>query len=228
MGSAAAASVVPRKLFETDAIRTSGFFQCGLQRRRGARADALTALLTRTQNGDRDAACALLRRLRPPLRRYLRRTLTSVEDLEDTLQDTLLAVLNALPGFRGDASLLHFAIQIAHRSALARRRRIRRHDDRSARLARLVLPLVPAPSGPHESSLEERRHVELMKLLHELPTVHAETVTLAIVAELSLAEIADSTGACVNTVRSRLSRARRWLRSRIESDPVLTELFVRG
>ena len=186
---------------------------------------AFGALLARTRDGDRTATQNLLYQLKPSLERYLRRRLPANHDIDDALQDSLLAILAALPSYRGEANLLHFAIQVARRSTLFRQRTERRAAERSARVAELELPLVNPMPGPHERSLESRRTAEIRKLVGELSAAHAETLALAIVCEHSLAEVAEATGVPINTVRSRLGRARRWLRSRIEADSTLAELL---
>src|SRR5262249_57080495 len=62
----------------------------------------------------------------PPLLRAVRALMgPSHPDLEDVVQDVLIAVVDALPSFRGDCSLLHFAIRIATRRTTTARRRSR-------------------------------------------------------------------------------------------------------
>jgi RNA polymerase sigma-70 factor (ECF subfamily) len=60
-------------------------------------------------------------------------------------------------------------------------------------------------------------------LFEELPEAQSEALVMHFVLELTVEEIADATGAPVNTVRSRLRLARGALRARIESDPALRD-----
>jgi RNA polymerase sigma-70 factor (ECF subfamily) len=65
----------------------------------------------------------------------------------------------------------------------------------------------------------------LRSLLDELPPVQADTFALRIALGYSMQEVADATGAPINTVRSRVRLAKEALRRRIEEDPTLAELL---
>lgn len=186
---------------------------------------ALDSLVARAQRGDRSAASELLESLTPPLRRFLRRILHAGEDLEDALQESLIALLKALPGFRGEAGLLHFAVEVARRTALSSRRKIKRHENHMLRVAEWELALPRESPVPYESAVGRRRRAELEALLSELSDAQAEAVVLAILYDYPLAEVANKAAVPVNTVRTRLRRARKWLRSRIEVDSALADLL---
>ena len=141
-------------------------------------------------------------------------------DTEDVVQESLLAFVGALPAFRGDCTVLHYACRVAVRKAvLARRRNVRREDH----LAGVDPDLVETHAVPNEPVTAARRRALVRRLLDDLPPEQAETIALRLVLGCSLQEIAEATGAPVNTVRSRLRLAKEALRERIEQDPVLVE-----
>jgi RNA polymerase sigma-70 factor (ECF subfamily) len=61
-------------------------------------------------------------------------------------------------------------------------------------------------------------------LLEDLPEEQADVLALRVVLGLSLEEVAQATGAPLNTVRSRVRLAKEALRRRIESTPELADL----
>jgi RNA polymerase sigma-70 factor (ECF subfamily) len=82
-----------------------------------------------------------------------------------------------------------------------------------------------SPTSPSESAAAARRREAMRSLLDQLPLEQAETLTLRVVLGMSLGEVAEATGAPVNTVRSRVRLAREALRKRIEGDPAIAALF---
>jgi RNA polymerase sigma-70 factor (ECF subfamily) len=68
-----------------------------------------------------------------------------------------------------------------------------------------------------------RRRAAFRNLLDDLPEEQAEALALRFMVGWSLAELAEATGAPLNTVRSRLRLGKEALRRRIEGDPALAE-----
>jgi RNA polymerase sigma-70 factor (ECF subfamily) len=68
---------------------------------------------------------------------------------------------------------------------------------------------------------EERRWVEVLKVLHDLRPEEQDVVALCDWSGLTYQETAEALNIPVGTVRSRLSRARRRLRERISPDNTL-------
>jgi RNA polymerase sigma factor (sigma-70 family) len=75
-----------------------------------------------------------------------------------------------------------------------------------------------------EDAFGGRRRELLRELLEDLPEEQAEALTLRVVMGWSLEEVAQASGAPVNTVRSRVRLAKEALRARIEAQPALAEL----
>jgi RNA polymerase sigma-70 factor (ECF subfamily) len=189
------------------------------------RADALADLARRGLAGCHSALHELLSKLAPHLRKVIRETLGAAGDVEDVLQESLVAVTHALPTFRWDCTVLHFAIRIAIRCSLNARRRWYSIRQRSDKLALLETPLLATDASFGELDLASRRIDALRGLLGKLPPGQAHSLALHAVMEYSPKEIAEATGVPVNTVRSRIRLAREAMRRHIEDNSTLIELL---
>src|SRR5690349_13638449 len=86
--------------------------------------EPLAGLAALCRDGDAAAQRTLLVAVGPAMLRVIRGVLGSAHpDVEDTLQDAMVALHLALPGFRGECTTLHFACRIAVQTALNARRR---------------------------------------------------------------------------------------------------------
>ena len=193
----------------------------------GEQDDPLLALLPRATAGDAVAVRAMVGALSPEVVRVVRAVLGGSDgELDDVVQEALLGLLHALPGFRAECSLRGFANRIAVRAALRARRRARTRAAQRGVLAASASDLHGTPCRqPEEQHLAQRRRALLHGLLDSLPEVQAETLALRVVLGFSLEETAAATAVPLNTVRSRVRLAREALRARIEADPALLELL---
>jgi RNA polymerase sigma factor (sigma-70 family) len=186
--------------------------------------DPLAALVLDANAGDPAAVRALLRALAPEVARVTRAILGAASaGLEDAVQDSLLALVHALPSFRGDCSTRRFANRIAARTALSNRRRARSLEQRHA----LAFQESPGENALHQDTLAiaERRSALVRRLLDELPDRQAEALALRFLLGYSLEETAAAVQAPVNTVRSRIRLAKEAVRGRIAADRSLSALL---
>jgi len=143
-------------------------------------------------------------------------------DVEDVFQESLMGVVRALSGFRGECSTRHFGCRIATLTALKARQR---------RLGGIVkdLPLDDAEPwegvDEHDFALDSCRRQILRRLLDELPGAQAETLVLHYIAGLTVEEIAGAARIPAETVRSRLRLAKTALRERATADPSMLDLL---
>src|SRR5262245_31665252 len=84
-------------------------------------------LAARAASGDRAALQALFTRLFPVVHKHVSFVLGFGAAVEDAVQDCMLAIHRALPGFRHQASLTTWALAIASRVAIRHARRERKH-----------------------------------------------------------------------------------------------------
>jgi RNA polymerase sigma-70 factor (ECF subfamily) len=185
--------------------------------------DPLRALARAAAAGQREATVRLMSLVAPPVTAAIRALLGGAHpELEDAVQEALLAITSALDRFRGDSSFLHYARRIAVRTALAQRRAATETARKLAAARAVEAPREGA--APEAPPLEREQRVALLaRLLDELPEGQAECLAYRVLLELPLPQIAREIGVPINTVRSRVRLARNHLRDRILGDPALAE-----
>jgi RNA polymerase sigma factor (sigma-70 family) len=189
-----------------------------------ARKTGLAELAQRASQGDTEATAALLRALAPQMIRSVHALMgRSHADADDAVQQSLIALVQALPAFRGECSIGHYASRIVARTVVAARRRATLRSDR--REEGIDVDAMESGTSQHEDVLAERRRGIVRELLTTLPEEQAETFALRVAMGFSLPEVASATGAPLNTVRSRIRLAKEALRRRIDADPRMLELL---
>ncbi len=189
--------------------------------------DPLLPLVDGVRAGDRAATRRLLYALAPTVRQVAAGTLGhGHRDLDDVAQECLVAVVRALASFRGECRVRHYAARIAvriAREARARRRRLdaplTEHDDGAH------APDDGDAPRPDTDAARARRSALWTRLLATLPEAQAEALLMRVVLDYTLDEIADATGAPVNTIRSRVRLAREALREQLERNPRYADLL---
>jgi RNA polymerase sigma-70 factor (ECF subfamily) len=159
-------------------------------------------LMLETGSGSRASFERLFARYRDPLWRFFRRRVADEAAAEELAQDTFLAVFEAAPRYRASAAFRSYLFGVAYNVLFAYRRR-------SARDAADVLEedAVPGAAVAPDTAIWVRR------ALAQLDADDREVLMLREYEGLSYQEIADALGLPVNTVRSRLFRARTELRT---------------
>ncbi len=158
---------------------------------------------------------------------YLRRRCGDATDAEDAVQDVFVVASRALADFRGEATLRTWLFRLAG-SACTRLRRGRKHDARiHDDLAEATA--LPASAGaafsvalqPLEAKVQieeriEARLVPLQAALLALSPTDRAVLLLRDGEGLSAAEVAAELHLTESAVKSRLHRARRAVRERLE------------
>lgn len=189
-------------------------------------ADELLPLALAAANGDVPALRTLLTSLTPSILRMVRRVIgASHPDVEDVAQECTVELVHALPRFRGESSVRHFATRVALRTAMNARRR-QRAAKRNHGLATELEPEETAGYGSAPDALVASRvGVELAReLCDALPPPQAEALALHCVLGYTMSEVASICGAPLETVRSRLRTAKAALVALALADPRLREL----
>jgi len=187
----------------------------------------LPVLARQAAAGDRRATHALLLAVGPSMLRAVRRVLVrATSDVEDVVQEAMEALVTALPTFRGDCTVLHFAWRIAVLTALANRRRLDLRAQWQADAGESALAEAAAlDPSPAESTILRARREALGALLDELPANQAEVLVLHVAHGFTVEEVAAATGRAAETVRSRLRLAKQALRERIQASPELADML---
>lgn len=185
----------------------------------------LTDLARRAAGGDRRATHALLLKVGPSMLRAVRRVLARrTEDVEDVVQEAMQALVDALPGFRGQCTVPHFAWRVAVLTALANRRRLDLRAQWVTSGADLAEPAAGDPA-PDQAALLRSRREALSALLDQLPPDQAEVLVLHAAHGFTIEELAAAIGRPLETIRSRLRLAKRALRDRIDASPELADVL---
>jgi RNA polymerase sigma-70 factor, ECF subfamily len=162
-------------------------------------------LIARLKIGDEDAAHEFFDRYAARIRRFIASSLGAETEADDLLQETFIALADALPFFRGDSSLFTFACAIAHRKVLS----FIRTNARRTRLMRSAPIAEPETPSVAESNSEFRR------TLNELRAEYREVLILKYVEEIGVTEIAGILRLSEHAVESRLARARKALKKQL-------------
>lgn len=191
------------------------------------------ALLRRAQSGDRAALGLLLTAHQDRLHAVCVRMVTDRAAAADLTQDTLVKIIQHLPGYDGRSQLSTWMIRIAMNTCLSwlRAQKHRRH-------APIDTPGNPGdssfgthsgggrqsppgrePSGPSGVEHDEQRAI-VSRALADLDPDHRAVLVLRDVQGLDYDRIADAVGIPVGTVKSRIFRARAALRELIERKPL--------
>jgi RNA polymerase sigma-70 factor (ECF subfamily) len=178
-------------------------------------------LARRAGSGDSVATAKLLRMVAPRISRVVRAILgPGHPDVDDAVQLSLIGLVHALPAFRGECDPAGYATTIAVRTAIGMRKKVKLQRSRVDAEAETDGLVAHGPT-PGERADSEKRKRLLRELLSELPEEQAETLAMRVVLGWSREEIAEYSGAPVNTVRSRMRLAKEALKKRIEADPAL-------
>jgi RNA polymerase sigma-70 factor (ECF subfamily) len=196
-----------------------------------APADAvMVALVRRVVAGDRKATRSLLAAVGPAMLRAIRKVLArSTHEVEDVAQEAMEALVAALPSFRGECPVFHFARRVAVLTALANRRRLDLRAQWAADAPDQAEPEgVAAGPSPADALFLRGRREALEALLDELPANQAEVLVLHVALGFTVDEIAGAAGRPAETIRSRLRLAKQALRDRIQASPELSEILEVG
>ena len=130
----------------------------------------------------------------------------SEADVDDLCQQVFIAILRALPKFRGDSALTTWIYGISVRVVLQHLRGRRRYREMIDRFK--ATPLPPPPPGVDET-IEQRRAIErVWSVLLEMKAERRVVFVLSEIEGLTADEIARALEISEAAVRSRLRRAR--------------------
>jgi RNA polymerase sigma-70 factor (ECF subfamily) len=167
--------------------------------------DMDTRLLGAIAQGDVHALSKLYQRHALTLLNFLLLEIGERHLAEEVLQDIMFAVWNQAGQFRGDSQVKTWLFAIARRQALKARQR---------RLTPIYEPLEREIEIPDTKSTTENfsEQEALVQAIDKLPADQQEALELVFYGGLSGQEAADRIGIPLNTLKSRLQRAKANLR----------------
>lgn len=180
-------------------------------------------LVALTKRGSELAIREVIRRLNPRLFRIARGIVENDAEAEDIVQETYLIAFSRIDEFRGDSKLSTWATKIALNTARMRLRKFRKTEEYDSVLEThsQSASIIEFP-GMKERTLESMQgQAQFLEWLEgavsRLPSNLRIVFVLREAEGMSLAEIATDLDVTVMTVKTRLFRARRQLRSLLES-----------
>jgi RNA polymerase sigma-70 factor (ECF subfamily) len=157
--------------------------------------------------GSARALDELFLRYQQPIYGYFRRRVYETAYAEELTQETFLALMRAAPRYEPRALFRTYLYAIGFRILCAHRRK-------AAFRATFFLDQNAAPDPAKRDATESGLWVR--RAIEKLDPMDRETLLLREFEQLSYAEIAELLGVPLNTVRSRLFRARAALRNLLE------------
>lgn len=154
--------------------------------------------------------------LSDPLRRYLGRLVGDRATADDLLQETLLKIARALPGFEGRSSVKTWAFTIATRVATD-------HFRRPHSRARMVEIDETGSLPVLDAEFDQRLVIDEMnscvrRVIESLPEDYRTALVLHDLEGQTAAQVADIAGCSIATAKIRIHRARRRLKQALNEE----------
>lgn len=174
------------------------------------------------REGHEAAIREIVRRMNPRLFRIARGIVDNDGIAEEVVQEAYLIAFTRIDEFRGEAKLATWITRITLNAAKMRLRKIRPaqeydaiNETRNGDVSVVAFPGVQIP-GPEAEQGRAQFRVLIEAAVTELPSTLRVPFILREAEGMSVAAIAEDMGISVVTVKTRLFRARRQLRSVVE------------
>ena len=136
-------------------------------------------------------------------------------EVEDLLQEVAMRLVQHADKLTDPGAVRPWLRTVAINTARTHGRRTKVRRAAFPRLATDPIPEAPAAHDPDRDA-DRARGAAAMELARELPEEYREPLLLRAVRGLSYRQIADILGVPITTIETRLVRARRMLRERVE------------
>ena len=169
--------------------------------------ESLAALVRRAQDGSEAAVEALVRRFQDRIAGLVYSLIGKSDAIEDVCHNAFVKMISGLPRLRDANSFEPWLFRIA--------RNVCNDHFRKERIRRLFVPFEPK----HEQSTAPESHLEsrlaaFRVAVESLPRAQKELILLLAEKDWSYEQLAEITNSTVSAVKSRLFRAREFLRVR--------------
>lgn len=176
-------------------------------------------LLLLAKSGDRDALSELIKRYEATIFNFAFKVCRNKDRAENTMQETFMTMVKSLGQFNGDSKFSTWLYRIVSNHCLMLARSNKKHnisslDDDEAQISPRDVPQI---SATPEKLLEDTElKMELEKAIGSLPQDYKIIFLLRDIEGFSTEETAKIANLSVPAVKSRLHRARAFLRQRLE------------
>jgi RNA polymerase sigma-70 factor (ECF subfamily) len=182
---------------------------------------------------DSGAFRTIIKRHNRRLYRLARAVTANDSDAEDAVQEAYFRAFTSLDQFRGASSLTTWLSRIVLNEALGRLRRRRPTvdleviDHRPPSEGQVIpFPLASPQLDPERTMAQREIQHLLEKAIDDLPEAFRTVLVARVIEEMSVKETADLFGLRVETVKTRLHRARGLLKQALEKHvSALTDVF---
>ena len=165
-------------------------------------------IVRRVLEGETSLFELLIRRYNQRLYRATRAILKDEVEAEDAMQEAYVRAFVNLDQFAGEAKISTWLTKIAVYEALGRLRRRKRMDE--------MPEILSSGESPERAAYGRELQTAIESAVDALPPLYRSVFVLREIEEMSGAEAADCLGITEETVKTRLHRARRLLRHRLE------------
>lgn len=184
----------------------------------------MSDLVGRAQGGDPDAFRIIMQRANQRLFRVARAVLRDEIEAEDALQDAYVRAFLGLARFRGDADIVTWLTRIVLNESRSRLRRRRPSESLDAvekaqngKGEVIPFPGAPVDVGPESDAARSQIRDLIEQAVDDLPPGYRVVFIMRDIEECTTEETAASLGLKVETVKTRLHRARRMLRQALDA-----------
>ena len=184
-----------------------------------------SALIERLKAGDQEAFETIFNLYSPKLYRVAQRILGEVADTEEVIQDVFWTVYRKAKSFRGNSQLSTWLYRLTINAALGKIRREKKHSkevEYEEYLPKfqddghhLVRPVADWSDTLDEKYAKQEMQELLAQALDQLKPVDKSVVVLSDLEGMSDREIAATLSLTVSAVKTRLHRARLFLRGKL-------------
>jgi len=182
-------------------------------------------LIAEIRDGSADALEELVSRYESRVYSLAYRMLGNKEDAEDVLQDTFLNVVRSIDGFKSQSSFSTWLYRVAANAALTKLRQKSKREKSEGEFLDEVYSvreathsessMVDWSDGPADRLLNEEARQVMEEAITELPEKYRIVFVLRDVEGMPAAEVAKALDLSIPAVKSRLHRARLYLRNRL-------------
>ena len=183
----------------------------GLGGSRAAETSSDHELIAGVRDGNEDAFQEIVRRYRNPITNFVYRMLDDYDRSVELAQETFVVILRGSEKYEPRARFRTYMYAIAVKQLWTERRKELRVESFAASSAAAKENANPA---------DPTTILWIRDALEQLDADHREVLMLREYEQLSYDEIAEALALPLNTVRSRLSRARAELKTLLETEPV--------
>ena len=168
-------------------------------------------LVKRFQKGDQRAYVELVKRYKDRLLNFVYRYLSSYEQSEDVVQDTLMKLYTSAHMYREIAKFSTWIFTIAANLAKSELRRLKRRRTISIHTMGFDDKEYEIPSDSYNPAKETESNYgekQIQQAIDTLPDQFKTVIILREVQQLSYEEISQILGISIGTVKSRINRGR--------------------